>query len=200
VNAVAGRTAAAAVVVTGLGLSGCSSDTSATIVQPTCSSGDDREASNAVVLMAQSVTTASWVPCMRTTPPEGWSFHHLDARNGSATFWLDSDRDGDLAIQVRLEKSCDTTGSTEIPSDREGMHRFERVTTTTPKFTGRRYYVFDGGCITFTFTLAGDNRGEALALATQSVGAVSRADLMNQVHEESGGRLELDPPAGAEKP
>ena len=31
-----------------------------------------------------------------------------------------------------------------------------------------------GGCITFVFPLTGDNRGEALALATQAVGAVSR--------------------------
>jgi len=181
-------------MVAGLAMSGCSSDTSATFVQPTCASGDDGEASNAVVLMAQSVPTASWVPCMRSTPPLGWGFHHLDARDGVATFWLDSDRDGQLAIRVRLEKSCDTRGSTQIPSDRDGMHRFERVTMTTPRFEGERYYVFDGGCIRFTFKLGADNRGEALALATQSVGGVSRADLEAQVHEESDGLLRLDPP------
>jgi hypothetical protein len=197
VSSVAGRSAGVALLLAGLALSGCSSDTTTTFVQPTCASGDGGEASNAVVLMAQSVPTATWVPCMRTTPPQGWSFHHLDARNGAATFWLDSDRDGQLAIEVRLDESCDTTGSTEIPSDRNGMHRFERVTATTPQFRGERYYVFDGGCITFTFQLGGDNRGEALALATQSVGTVSRADLVEQVREDSGGRLELDPPRGS---
>jgi hypothetical protein len=73
------------------------------------------------------------------------------------------------------------------------MRRLERVTRTTPNFEGERYYVFDGGCITFVFRLTGDNPGEPLGLATQVVGAASRADLQAQVHEESNGRLSLDP-------
>jgi len=65
----------------------------------------------------------------------------------------------------------------------------------TPQYLGRRYYVFPGGCLTVVFTLAGDNRGEPLALATQSIGVVGREELAAQVHEASGGRLHLDPPA-----
>jgi hypothetical protein len=183
-------------LVAGLGLSGCSSDTTATIVQPTCSEGDDGKASNAVVLMAQSVPTASWVPCLRTALPSGWGFHHLDARDTGSRFWLNSDRDGQQAIEVRLEQSCDTSGTTEIPSDREDMHRFERVTRTTPTYEGKRYYRFEGGCLTFVFQLSGESRGEPLALASQAVGAVRRTDLRAQLHEESGGHLELDPPQG----
>ncbi len=176
-------------------LSACASDNSLTIEQPTCSQGDHGTASNAVVLMAQSVPTASWVPCLRTALPLGWMFHALDARTDRSNFWLDSDRDGTTAIDVWLTKNCDTSGATEIPSDREGMRRLERVTMTTPDFRGKRYYVFDGGCITFVFNLTGDNenRGEPLALATQAVGAVSRAALLKKVHDESDGRLSLDP-------
>jgi hypothetical protein len=73
------------------------------------------------------------------------------------------------------------------------MERFERVTMTTPRYEGERYYVFDGGCLTFTFRLTGESRGEALALATQSVGVISRGDLLVQVQDESDGRLSLDP-------
>jgi hypothetical protein len=173
------------------GLTGCASETTATIEVPTCAVGE--EPTNGVILMAQSVPTASWVPCLRMALPLGWSFHHLDARNELARFWLDSDRDGDKAIEVRLAASCDTAGTTEIVSDREDMRRFERVTRTTPRYEGKRYYVFEGGCITFTFKLTGDTRGEALALATQSVGAISRADLVEHVRDESNGRLSLDP-------
>ena len=54
--------------------------------------------------MAQSVPTATWVPCIRTALPLGWNFHHLDARNGVARFWLDSDRDGQQAVEVRLDR------------------------------------------------------------------------------------------------
>jgi hypothetical protein len=183
------------VLVAGLALGGCSSDTTATIEQPTCAAGEDGDASNAVILMAQSVPTATWVPCLRSALPLGWSFHHLDARDTVSVFSLDSDRDGTQAIKVRLQESCNTSGSTEIASDREGMDRYERVTRTTPTFEGKRYYVFEGGCITYVFTLSGDseNRGEALALATQAVGAVTRDDLSDQVRDKSDGRLSLDP-------
>ena len=187
-------------LLAGVWLSACSSDNTATIAQPVCPAGDDGTASNAVVLMAQSVPTASYVPCLRTALPLGWGFHHLDARSDVSVFSLDSDRDGQEAIKVRLEESCDTSGSTEILSDREGLQRFERVTRTTPHFEGERYYRFDGGCITFEFRLAGESRGEGLALATSAVGVISRADLIEQVHEDSDGRLSLDPGAAEGEP
>jgi hypothetical protein len=143
--------------------------------------------------MAQSVPSASWVPCLETMPL-GWHFSDMDVDRGSARFWLDSDRDGVHAIEIRLTESCDTHGATEIPSDREGMRRLERVTQVTPQYMGRRYYLFDGGCITVVFTLSGENRGEPLAVATQGLGAVTRDDLRALVHDKSDGRLELDPP------
>lgn len=186
-------------VLAGLGLSGCAgnslprSDTTASSVEPRCSRGDEGAAANGVILMAQSVPTASWVPCLRRALPPGWDFGGLKARDGIAQFSLTSGNDQEQVIQVRLQPSCDTRGSTEIHSDRDGMQRFERVTQTTPGFVGRRYYVFEGGCITFGFTLGPDNRGEPLALAGQVVGAVTRADLSEQVHDESDGRLSLDP-------
>ena len=117
----------------------------------------------------------------------------LDARDTGAHFYLDSDRDGVHAIEVRLDRSCDTTGATQIPSDREGQRRLERVTMTTPHFEGERYYVSDGGCITIVFRLSGESRGEPLALATDSVGSVNRADVLKRVRDESDGRLSLDP-------
>jgi hypothetical protein len=182
--------AAAPLLALVVGISGCASDNSASNRLPTCVEGD---VTNGVILMAQSVPSATWVPCLRTNLPLGWSFVHLEARNGSSRFWLDSNRDGDKAIEVLFEKSCDTAGATEIPSDRAGLQRFERVRLTTPRYEGERYYVFDGGCITFVFHLIGDSRGEPLALATQSIGAISRADLIALVHDESDGRLSLDP-------
>ena len=182
--------AAAPLLALVVGISGCASDNSASSRLPTCVEGD---VTNGVILMAQSVPSATWVPCLRTNLPLGWSFVHLEARNGSSRFSLDSNRDGDKAIEVLFEQSCDTTGATEIPSDRAGLQRFERVRLTTPRYEGERYYVFDGGCITFVFHLIGDSRGEPLALATQSIGAISRADLIALVHDESDGRLSLDP-------
>jgi hypothetical protein len=173
-------------------LSGCARDSTAIMTSPVCRAGDGH-AGQGVILMAQSVPTATSVPCINSALPLGWNFHHMIARNGIAQFWLDSDRDGQQAVQVRLTASCDTRGTTEIPSDREGMRRLERVGRMTPTYQGTRYYVFDGGCVAVIFSLAGDDPGEALALASQVVGVVTRAQLRQQVLDESGGRLQLDP-------
>lgn len=183
-------------------LTGCGSgETTAITTQPLCRTGTGAEAGagNGVILMAQSVPTASRIPCIRTALPLGWGFHHLSARSGISRFWLDSDRDGVQAVEIRLEASCDTSGATEIPSDREGMQRLERVRQVSPTYSGERYYRFPGGCLTFVFRLGGDTPGEALALASQAVGAVRRADLGAQVQRDSQGRLSLDPAAGGNR-
>ena len=177
-------------------LTGCANGSTAVTEPPLCTAGDD-DAGNGVILMAQSVPTAQWIPCIRAALPLGWDFHHLDARNGSARFWLDSDRDGVQAVEVRLQASCDTQGTTEVPSDREGMRRLERVDRVSPTYAGERFYVFEGGCLTVAFSLDGASAGEALAVSSQVVGVVARADLAAQVREESGGRIELDPPEDA---
>jgi hypothetical protein len=173
-------------------LPGCASDSTAITTSPVCRTSGG-PAGHGVILMAQSVPTATSVPCINSALPLGWTFHHMIARNGIAQFWLDSDRDGTQAIEVRLTASCDTRGTTEIPSDREGMRRLERVGRTTPTYQGTRYYLFDGGCLAVLFSLAGGDPGEALALASQVVGVVSRSELRQQVHDQSGGRLQLDP-------
>jgi hypothetical protein len=184
-----------AVLVAG-SLAGCSSDSASAVTAAPLCSVDDEDADNGVILMAQSVPTASWVPCIRTALPLGWDFHHLDVRDGVSRFSLNSDRDGQQAVEVRLQRSCDTDGATEIPSDREGMRRMERVRQLSPTFAGERLYLFDGGCLSVRFQLDGDSPGEALALASQTIGVISRDDLRAQVHEATGGRIELDPPAG----
>ena len=193
-----GRPSRAAVPVVGLALlAGCARPVTVSSELPACTVGDEAVAGNGVILMAQSVPTASWVPCLDTVPL-GWHFSGLDARSDSARFWLDSDRDGPHAIEVQLADGCDTEGATEIPSDRDGMTRLERVGQVFPHYVGRRYYVFDGGCITVVFTLSGQYRGEPLAVATQGIGVVSRAQLADQVREQSGDRLDLDPRADAD--
>jgi hypothetical protein len=189
------RTRAALALLAGGLLTGCASGSTSISEPPLCGSGTEG-AGHGVILMAQSVPTATWVPCIRTAFPLGWSFDRLDARNGGSQFWLNSDRDGTDAIEVRLDRSCATSGATEIASDFEGMRRLERVHRVSPTFSGERYYLFDGGCLSFVFRLAGETPGEGLALASQVVGVVRRAELRAQVHEQSGGRLELDPPTG----
>ena len=157
-----------------------------------CESGDDATPAQGVLLMAQSVPTAAYVPCLASMPV-GWHVADVQARNDGAGFSLDSDRDGVRALEIRLTGDCDTSEATEIPSDRPEMRRLEEVTSLTPQYVGRRYYVFEGGCITVHFRLAGQNPTEPLAVATQSVGTLTREALRAHVRDETDGRLELDP-------
>lgn len=184
--------AALLALLAGGALTGCAKGSTAITAAPLCRGGDNG-AGPGVILMAQSVSTASLVPCIRTALPLGWNFDRLEARNGNARFWLDSDRDGPEAIEVRLEPSCDTTGATEVPSDREGLRRLERVQRVSPAYAGERYYVFPGGCVTFVFRLDSDSAGEALAVASQTVGLIGRTEVDDQVRRATGGRLSLDP-------
>jgi hypothetical protein len=175
-------------------LAGCALPVSVGSDELACRAGDDGEPASGVVLMAQAVPTASWLPCLDAVPL-GWRLSDVEVRNGSGAFWLDSDRDGVRAIETRLTASCDTRGSTEIPSDREGLRRLEQVTQVRPQYVGTRFYVFDGGCLAMSFRLSGDYRAEPLAVATESIDVVRRADVAAHVHEDSGGRLHLDAPA-----
>lgn len=158
-----------------------------------CRDGDDGFPANGVVLMAQSVPSASWVPCLEVMPL-GWDLAGMEADESSARFWLDSDRDGVHALEIRLTAACDTREATEIPSERQGMRRWERVAQVTPQYVGTRSYVFDGGCLSVHFRLSGRDRSEPLGVATQAIGAVTRDEVRAAVHDQTDGRLELDPP------
>jgi hypothetical protein len=160
---------------------------------PVCPRGDAAPG-NAVVLLAQSVPTATWVPCLRESAvPRGWDVVAAEATRGGARLQLRSDRAGARAIEVALSGPCSTEGATEVPSDHPAMRRFERVSEVTPLFRGQRTYVFEGGCVTVTLEVEGADRVEPLAVATAALGMVSRGQLRQAVREDTGGRLTLDP-------
>jgi hypothetical protein len=67
------------------------------------------------------------------------------------------------------------------------------VSEVSPGYRGTRFYVFDGGCLAVRFQISGEDRAEPLAVATEGIDLVHRADIEEHVHDETGGRLELDP-------
>ena len=173
-------------------LTGCAEPVSLGSDELACRNGEEAGPANGVVLMAQAVDTASWVPCLDTVPL-GWHMSDVQIRDGAGRFWLDSDRDGVRAIEVALTPSCRTGNATEIPSDRSGVRRLEQVSEVSPGYRGARFYVFDGGCLTVRFKIAGDDRAEPLAVATEGIDLLHRTDVEQLVHEETDGRLQLDP-------
>ena len=144
-----------------------------------------------VLIMAQAVPSAQWLPCIRTVPP-GWSFDEIRPRNGEVTMLFSSDRDGMHALTVLLRPSCDLTGASEVPSEHPEMRRFERVTRVSDGYGGERHYVFDGGCVTYRFDLRGSTRAEPVATISESLAFLSRQKLDEMVRQVSRDRLRLD--------
>jgi hypothetical protein len=93
------------------------------------------------------------LPCIAALP-SGWSIGGADITSGKVRLWLDSDRAGPEAITVTLTAACDTSGTHQIPSDRPGLRRFDRVASLTPRFSGLRLYTFPGGCASYRFSFA----------------------------------------------
>jgi hypothetical protein len=153
-------------------LSGCAEVQDRSV--PFCP-GRDRDASS-VILMAQSVPSAAYVPCISEFPA-GWSYGGQRIRNDRSEFWLDSDRAGTAAVRVLLTRTCDLSGAVEVPpeSGEPSMKRYEEPTALPPAFSGNRYHVFPGGCVTYRFSfLQGASFAQAVE-ATEALTFVERA-------------------------
>jgi tRNA A-37 threonylcarbamoyl transferase component Bud32 len=129
-----------------------------------------------LVLEVQAVPTAQMIPCL-DAPPLGWSFKAFTVRNGEARLILDSDRGGFEAVEVTLTQSCDTSGATRVPSDEAGAQRYEQVDTLTGAYSGRRMYVFEGGCVTYDFDFEGEGSSSLAEEASLAVGFLTRDEV-----------------------
>jgi hypothetical protein len=145
-----------------------------------------------LVVTAQSVPSASLVPCLRQLPA-GWSFRDLQARQGRARITLDFGRANDRAATVTLTRDCDIGDATPMPADRAGTRRYDTVNAGHSGYQGERYYVFSGGCVTYRFDVLGSAATQAVSVISRSLSFVDRAVLRRYVHDYSGGRVELDP-------
>ena len=150
---------------------------------PFCTKFDD----GVFVLLAQSVPSATELPCVSEFPA-GWKFGGSDISSGLSRFWLDSDRGGIHAVEISLRRSCDTTDAVEErpAPDEAGTRVFVRPDSLKPSFTGIRFLLFDGGCISYTFRFAS---GASSTLAIEAVAALSlltRATIVAGVQEDPG--------------
>ena len=142
-------------------------------------------------LQAQSVPSASLVPCVRSLP--GWTVAGANARNGWSVFTLNHDRAGESAVVVRLSAACDPTGATEVPSGRPGVRHYERTERLTGRFTATWYDRFRGGCVTSQLDSTTDTEGKFAAEAPLVLTFSTRQALQQALDERSNGRLHLDP-------
>ena len=166
-------------------LAGCSGqpDIDAVYCQPP---GSD------LVLFAQAVPTASIVPCVQLLPP-GWWLGRLEASDKGALLSFGTDRNGTDVMVVRLVETCEVGEAVEVVSEQAGAQRFEQVEQIDPVYVGRRFYLFDGGCVVVEFDVSGPDRGAVTADATAVLGFFSRAEGDALFCFESGGEFSLYP-------
>jgi hypothetical protein len=139
-----------------------------------------------VVLLAQSVPTATLVPCVAAIPA-GWSYSGSTVEEGEALMWLSSLEAGDRAAELSFTASCDPGDAVEVvPAPDEAGARVLQAPTSLDPFQGSRFVLFDGGCVrtTYTFT-AGVPASQALEV-DGAFSFVARADVVGAVAEEGG--------------
>ncbi len=141
-------------------------------------------------LEAQSVPSASLVPCVRSRVP-GWMVADVAVNNGRSVITLDHDRAGKGAVEARLAASCDTAGAVEMPSPTQGVRRFQQVDRATDAFGATWYDRFPGGCVTYRLRSASDIEGSFAVELPGLLGFASRDALRNALAERSDLRLRL---------
>ncbi len=138
------------------------------------------------VLMAQSVPSATLLPCIAALPA-GWTYGGSDVHDDLARFWLDSDRGGIHAVEVSLAPACRIAGSVDVTnSTTEGGVRVYLDEFDLHPFSANKYFVFPGGCVTYRYRFGPD--AEA-TLATEADAAVTfglRTVLVRQVDDDLG--------------
>lgn len=137
-----------------------------------------------LILQVQAVPTAELLPCL-AAPPLGWSFKAFTVRDGETQLILDSDRGGFEAVEATLTEECDTSGATRVPSDEAGATRFEEVDTLTGAYSGRRFYVFEGGCVTYEFDIRGQGSSSLAEEASLTLGFITRDEVEERYERES---------------
>jgi hypothetical protein len=130
------------------------------------------------ILLAQSVPTATYLPCIRHLPT-GWMVSGSRIERGSYTAWLDSDRAGVHAVSITLAPACDVSQSHEVstPDAPPGIRTFEHPISPAPSFAADRFLTFDGGCIEYAFRFSTPAPATTALEVEQALGVRPREDV-----------------------
>jgi tRNA A-37 threonylcarbamoyl transferase component Bud32/membrane-associated phospholipid phosphatase len=148
------------------------------------------ERSNVMILMAQSVPTATALPCVASLPG-GWEVSAVRVDDEGATIWLDSDIGGERAVAATLRPplECSVTGAVPVASDEVGIERYEQPQQLPPDLISVRTYLFEGGCVVYEFRFSGDVTAALTVEVDEALSFLPRSELVDEVDERSGLRL-----------
>ena len=149
---------------------------------PTCGRVEERT----LILVAQSVPTATLIPCVDSLPV-GWHPRGGTIADGSTRFWLENNVAGFQAVEVRLMDDCDTIGAVEVTPapDEAGARVYLRPTSLEP-FRGTRFVLFEGGCVTYTYSFEPGVPARLSLEVEEALSFVQRHEIVEYVREEFG--------------
>jgi tRNA A-37 threonylcarbamoyl transferase component Bud32/membrane-associated phospholipid phosphatase len=145
---------------------------------PTCGTND------VMILAAQSVPSATAVPCIASFPA-GWHASAVKISRGSTRFRLET-TGHEVEVTLRPPGECPLEGAAEIPSDEVGMRRFEQPTQLPPNVRGTRTYVADGGCVIYDFSFAEDANASLIGALDAALAFQPRSELVAEVEGRNG--------------
>jgi hypothetical protein len=145
-------------------------------------------------LEAQSVPSASLVPCIRPRL-DGWTVAEVAVNDGRSVVTLNHDRAGPSAVVLRLTAACDPAGAVQAPAPAPGVRRYQRAGSHTGEFRVTWYDLFPGGCLTYQLHSTSDVEGSFAAELPALLGFATRDALRQALRQRSDGRLRLDPVA-----
>jgi hypothetical protein len=172
---------AAVMLAEGAGLTGCSSS-GGTV--PGC--GDPLR----LAVVAQSVPSASYLPCLRDLQP-GWTTSGFAPSQDGTSFLLNSDRSPGQPVTIQLTTGCRISGASPSPARAPGVLTYTRLHSIRPRFAGRMYDVFPGGCVTYTFDFSHGSQIALMEQFEQAIGLYPRQQLRLVLKRELG--VELNP-------
>lgn len=185
------------------------------------------ETDAAMELMAQSVPSASFVPCVRQVFA-GWEFESVYYSDRGARLRFSSDLGGDDALIVNFSGSCPEAGVGVAVSEAGSLGQGGREGAVFPRgvpeekeqdplgvvvrpqktrsdlYESSDFYVFRGGCVELAMRFFGEGVGERLALeAGRMIDVQKRSEVARELRQRYGDTVRLDPepaPAPASEP
>jgi hypothetical protein len=137
-----------------------------------------------MLLMAQSVPTASSIPCISSFPA-GWELGRVVVERGHSQFVLQA---SDHQVEVALDepRRCELADAVEVPSEELGARRYEAPTQLPPDVRTTRTYVFEGACVTIDFDLDDTASASLLVALDGALSFQPRDELVGLVERRTG--------------
>jgi hypothetical protein len=158
---------------------------------PPCDDASD----HGIVLIAQSIPSATLIPCVRSIPI-GWTFGGGFVSDGLSRMWLSSSVTGLRSVRVSLTSSCDPGDAIEtVPGPGEAGARVFQGPQSLDPFRWTRYVTFPGGCVVYDYRFAAGAPASLSLEVNAAFSYIPRADVVAAVRDDLGETL-----CGAEAP